>query len=135
MEADIASHASFDDIRYAQLWEDAYLLVEALGEQRGRTLVSICSAGDNALAMLTLDPARDTMYVATGDNYSDPPTQLSDAVVALRMSNGDILWSRQLTPGDAWNSSCMLVDKVNCPDSDGPDFDFAASAEGRYDDP
>jgi polyvinyl alcohol dehydrogenase (cytochrome) len=48
--------------------------------------------------------------------------------VALRMSNGEILWSKQLTSGDAWNSSCMLVEKVNCPDSDGPDFDFAASA-------
>jgi len=76
----------------------------------------------------TLDPGRDTMYVTTGDNYSDPTTPLSDAVVALRMSNGEILWSKQLTAGDAWNSSCMLVEKVNCPDSDGPDFDFAASA-------
>ena len=36
----------------------------------------------------TLDPERDTMYVTTGDNYSDPTTPLSDAVVALRMSSG-----------------------------------------------
>lgn len=57
-EANIASRARFDHIRYAQLWEDADVLVEALGEQRGATLVSIASAGDNALAMLTLDPAR-----------------------------------------------------------------------------
>ena len=56
--AEIAQHASFDDIRYAQLWEDADVLVEAMGERRGQTLVSICSAGDNALAMLLLDPAR-----------------------------------------------------------------------------
>jgi len=56
--AEIAQHASFDDIRYAQLWEDADVLIDALGEQRGKTLVSICSAGDNALAMLLLDPAR-----------------------------------------------------------------------------
>jgi polyvinyl alcohol dehydrogenase (cytochrome) len=76
----------------------------------------------------TLDPDRDTMYVATGDNYSDPPTALSDAIVALRMSSGQILWSKQFTSGDAWNSSCMLVAGVNCPDSNGPDFDFAASA-------
>jgi polyvinyl alcohol dehydrogenase (cytochrome) len=44
------------------------------------------------------------------------------------MSSGDILWSKQFTAGDAWNSSCMLAEKVNCPDSGGPDFDFAASA-------
>lgn len=54
----IARRASFDDIRYAQLWEDADVLIEALGDQRNKTLVSICSAGDNALAMLTLDPTR-----------------------------------------------------------------------------
>lgn len=57
-KSDIESRASFDDIRYAQLWEDADVLVEALGDQKGKTLVSICSAGDNALAMLLLDPAR-----------------------------------------------------------------------------
>lgn len=56
--ADIASRAKFDAIRYAQLWEDADVLVDALGSAPGATLVSICSAGDNALAMLLLDPAR-----------------------------------------------------------------------------
>jgi polyvinyl alcohol dehydrogenase (cytochrome) len=76
----------------------------------------------------TLDPTRDIMYVTTGDNYSDPPTPLSDAVLAMKMSTGEIVWSKQLTTGDAWNSSCMLTNKINCPDSDGPDFDFAAPA-------
>lgn len=76
----------------------------------------------------TLDVSRDVMYVTTGDNYSDPPTPFSDAVLALQMSTGRILWSKQLTAGDAWNSSCYLENKVNCPDSDGPDFDFASSA-------
>jgi polyvinyl alcohol dehydrogenase (cytochrome) len=75
-----------------------------------------------------LDPDRDTMYVTTGDNYSDPPTALSDALLALRMSSGEILWSKQFTAKDAWNSSCQLSGKVNCPDSEGPDFDFASSA-------
>ena len=76
----------------------------------------------------TLDTARDVMYVTTGDNYSDPPTPFSDAVVALQISTGRILWSKQLTAGDSWNSSCPLANKVNCPDSEGPDFDFASSA-------
>jgi S-adenosylmethionine-diacylglycerol 3-amino-3-carboxypropyl transferase len=57
-ETEIAAKARFDGIRYAQLWEDADVLTAALGDQRGKLLVSICSAGDNALAMLTLDPAR-----------------------------------------------------------------------------
>ena len=56
--AEIAAYARFDEIRYAQLWEDADVLNAALGDQRGKTLVSICSAGDNALGLLLLDPAR-----------------------------------------------------------------------------
>ena len=56
--SEIAAKAAFDHIRYAQLWEDADVLTQALGDCRGGTLVSICSAGDNALAMLTLDPAK-----------------------------------------------------------------------------
>lgn len=56
--SEIAGKARFDQIRYAQLWEDADVLVAALPQRPGSTLVSICSAGDNALAMLLLDPAR-----------------------------------------------------------------------------
>lgn len=56
--SEIEAKADFDHIRYAQLWEDADVLTDALGACTGGTLVSICSAGDNALAMLTLDPAK-----------------------------------------------------------------------------
>ena len=56
--SEIESKADFDHIRYAQLWEDADVLTQGLGDCKGGTLVSICSAGDNALAMLTLDPKR-----------------------------------------------------------------------------
>ena len=45
-------------IRYAQVWEDADVLLEALDVQPGHVCVSIASAGDNALALLTQQPAR-----------------------------------------------------------------------------
>jgi S-adenosylmethionine-diacylglycerol 3-amino-3-carboxypropyl transferase len=45
-------------VRYANVWEDADILCEALGPAaRGGRLLSIASAGDNVLALLTLDPA------------------------------------------------------------------------------
>lgn len=56
--AKMASKTNFKDIRYAQVWEDADVLLMSLGKRPGATLASICSAGDNALAMLTLEPAR-----------------------------------------------------------------------------
>lgn len=58
MTSEIAGKADFGRIRYAQLWEDADVLCAALGSCEGRALLSICSAGDNVLAMLTLDPER-----------------------------------------------------------------------------
>lgn len=58
MSTEIAAKAGFDAIRYAQLWEDGEILCAAIGPRPGGTLVSIGSAGDNALALLTLDPAR-----------------------------------------------------------------------------
>lgn len=57
-ETGIAARACFDLIRYAQVWEDADVLTAALASPPGATLVSIASAGDNTLALLTLDPAR-----------------------------------------------------------------------------
>jgi S-adenosylmethionine-diacylglycerol 3-amino-3-carboxypropyl transferase len=45
-------------LRYAQCWEDADVLVDALAVRPGGTYVAIASAGDNALAMLAAGPAR-----------------------------------------------------------------------------
>ena len=53
-----ATVPELDDLRYAQCWEDADVLVEGLDVQPGDTCLSIASAGDNALALLTQDPAR-----------------------------------------------------------------------------
>ncbi|MEM1274546.1 MAG: DUF3419 family protein [Pseudomonadota bacterium] len=57
-DAPIEDRAAFDRIRYAQLWEDADVLTTTIGDVAGGDVVSICSAGDNALALLLKDPAR-----------------------------------------------------------------------------
>jgi S-adenosylmethionine-diacylglycerol 3-amino-3-carboxypropyl transferase len=51
-DTDIAARAAFTSIRYAQVWEDADILVQALRPAAGDTVVSIASAGDNAMALL-----------------------------------------------------------------------------------
>jgi polyvinyl alcohol dehydrogenase (cytochrome) len=75
----------------------------------------------------TIDVEKKVLYVVTGDNYSDPATALSDAVLALALDTGKIVWSRQFRAGDAFNVSCLFPGAKNCPDSNGPDFDFGAS--------
>lgn len=72
----------------------------------------------------TIDELRGALYVATGDNYSDPVTETSDAVLAFDLKTGKLLWSRQFTQGDAYNSACNSRTRANCPGEDGPDFDF-----------
>src|SRR5690349_6253517 len=58
MQSEAAARADFSEIRYAQVWEDADILLQALDVQPGHVCLSIASAGDNALALLTRDPAR-----------------------------------------------------------------------------
>ena len=74
----IQQRASFEAIRYGSVWEDADVLCDALAPvaQDGR-LLSIASAGDNALALLTLDP-REVVAVDLS------PAQL--ACVAIRIA-------------------------------------------------
>jgi polyvinyl alcohol dehydrogenase (cytochrome) len=123
------SESALDAATGKVLWK-RYTIAE-LAKAQPKTKGGAAVLGPSGAGVWTapaLDPERDTMYITTGDNYSDPPSPMSDAVVALKMSTGEILWSRQFTAKDAWNSSCYLAGKVNCPDSDGPDFDFASSA-------
>src|SRR5438552_3638388 len=56
MRSEVAQRAAFSGIRYAQCWEDADILLEALNIQPGFTCLSIASAGDNTLAMLSKRP-------------------------------------------------------------------------------
>lgn len=57
-QATIAKRADFSRIRYAQCWEDADVLLGGLESAPGARCVSIASAGDNTLALLTRAPAR-----------------------------------------------------------------------------
>jgi len=74
----------------------------------------------------TADLKRHTIYVATGNNYTSPPSDGSDAVIAIDMKTGKKLWHRQFTPKDLWNSGCVAEQKDNCPEKRGDDFDFGS---------
>jgi S-adenosylmethionine-diacylglycerol 3-amino-3-carboxypropyl transferase len=53
MTADQIQHrTTFDFVRYANCWEDADILVDALQPRPGTRVLSIASAGDNSLALL-----------------------------------------------------------------------------------
>ena len=73
----------------------------------------------------TIDAKRNLIYVATGDSYTDAEISTSDAVVAFDMTTGKIAWSSQVTEKDNFVMGCP--NNPNCPESDGPDYDFGTS--------
>jgi polyvinyl alcohol dehydrogenase (cytochrome) len=77
-----------------------------------------------------VDLQRRRLYAGTGENYSSPAGDTSDAIIAFDMDSGEIVWVEQASTGDAWNVACLsqyAPDPANCPEEDGPDFDFGAS--------
>ena len=75
----------------------------------------------------TIDLKRGALYVATGNEYSGPGGPTSDAVIALDLKSGKLLWTSQVTPKDVYVVGCT-PSRENCPDDEGPDFDFGNSA-------
>jgi polyvinyl alcohol dehydrogenase (cytochrome) len=110
-----------------QIWKTYTIAEEARPTRKNKIGTQLWGpSGAPIWASPAIDVKRNAVYVTTGDNYSDPATLTSDAFLAFDLDSGKLLWSRQMTTADAWNTACRLDDKTNCPDSNGPDFDFAS---------
>ncbi|HTR29386.1 MAG TPA: PQQ-binding-like beta-propeller repeat protein [Puia sp.] len=70
----------------------------------------------------TVDRQRGLLYIGTGENYSSPSTPTSDAIQALDLHTGRVVWNFQGTTGDIYNLACPVLN--NCPPTPGPDLDF-----------
>ncbi len=84
-------------------------------------------AGAAVWSSPTVDAKRRLVYAATGNMYSEPQQETSDAVLALSLDTGEIAWAAQVTPRDVFVVGCNGNGAVNCPDELGPDFDFGNS--------
>ena len=74
----------------------------------------------------TIDIKRGLIYIGVGQNYSHPATELSDAIIALEIESGGVVWHKQTLSGDVWNAACV-TNRINCPGDYGPDYDIGAS--------
>lgn len=83
-------------------------------------------SGAPAWGSPTIDTKRRQVYFGTGQNYSSPATNTSDAVIAVNLDTGERIWVFQTLEGDAWNAACVN-NGPNCPIEDGPDFDVGAA--------
>jgi polyvinyl alcohol dehydrogenase (cytochrome) len=111
-----------------QVWKSYTISEEAIPTKKSASGTQLWGpSGASVWNSPTIDTRRSVLYVGTGNNFSDPPTRTSDAIVAMDLNSGKILWSRQMTPADAWTVACRLPDTSNCAESNGPDFDFSSS--------
>jgi polyvinyl alcohol dehydrogenase (cytochrome) len=110
-----------------QIWKTFTIAEEARPTKKNAVGTQLWGpSGVGVWSSPAIDARRNVLYATTGDNYSAPATNMSDSFVAMDLDSGKILWSRQMTAGDAWNTACRLPDKTNCPDTAAPDFDFSS---------
>jgi polyvinyl alcohol dehydrogenase (cytochrome) len=86
-----------------------------------------------------IDARRNAIYVATGNGFTGPMVDTTDAILALDLATGTIRWKQQVTQ-DVWLPGCPRAGaapargggrppSVNCPAPDevGTDVDFGSS--------
>jgi polyvinyl alcohol dehydrogenase (cytochrome) len=76
----------------------------------------------------TIDPVRGALYVGTGDAVTPPESPLTDAVVAMDLKTGKVLWSYRAANQDLFMGGCNGPTRSEaCPSPMGPDFDIGNS--------
>jgi len=87
-------------------------------------------AGASVWNTPTVDAKRGLIYAGTGNSFGRIAAATSDSILALRMSDGKMMWHHQEFQGDAFMARCQATNAadVNCPEKLGPDYDFGGSS-------
>jgi polyvinyl alcohol dehydrogenase (cytochrome) len=83
-------------------------------------------SGGGVWSAPTVDPKRRLIYAASGNGYSGPTVDGTDAVVAFDLDTGRRVWASQALAEDIWLYRCEGKPVGNCPDPMGVDFDFTS---------
>src|SRR5687768_16093392 len=76
----------------------------------------------------TIDPVRGVLYAGTGDVVTPPESTLTDAVVAMDLKTGKVMWSWRSLEYDLFMGGCGGATRSEaCPSPMGPDFDIGNS--------
>jgi polyvinyl alcohol dehydrogenase (cytochrome) len=76
----------------------------------------------------TIDTVRGVLYVGTGDPVTPPESKLTDAIVAMDLKTGKVVWSHRVLDYDMFMGGCAGADRSEaCPEKMGPDFDIGNS--------
>ena len=131
------------DVSTGEISWKLYMLPDNKGRSDGYSGAAVWGSSP------AVDPLRGLVYAATGNNYRTPehvtacevaqqasarpsfpdPCVLRgdhhEAVVAVGMADGALVWVRSLGAVDAWTVACLVGARLpNCPPAAGPDHDF-----------
>jgi polyvinyl alcohol dehydrogenase (cytochrome) len=125
--------------------------------KNSRGIDMLAPAGAGIWVTPILDVKRRALYFGTGNAFSGSP-KTANAVMAVNMDTGKVLWSMQALPLDVWHNGCpqtipgraagaaraggppaaaagaraggrgIPYPPENCPNPTGPDWDFSASS-------
>lgn len=107
-----------------------YRVIPEKATERGLNSAGIKKYGPSGSAIWsspTVDVKRGLLYFGTGQNYSYPSTDNSDALQALDLKTGKLIWNYQATSKDIFVRLCPNPDNPNCEDASGPDLDFGTA--------
>src|SRR3984957_12379759 len=100
-----------------QAWK-AYVVPETPKPTRknSKGVQQYAPAGASVWNSPTIDEKRHAVYFGTGDSETEPAAKMSDAVMAVDIKSGKVLWYYQAQAGDAFLGGCMGPAKTdNCP--------------------
>ena len=78
------------------------------------------SSGATIWSSPTYDAQSNRVFVSTGQNFTHPATDTSDAVIALNASTGAIIWKNQTVAGDVWTHNQPFNPNNNLDFADSP---------------
>ena len=115
--------AAFDAPTGSELWR-FYTIPEPPTDRgqdkKGRSILG--PSGAAVWSTVAIHPESNRIYFTTGNQYTDPATKFSDAIIALELNTAKLIWVYQARPGDRFTNDCDRSSS-EC----GPDFDFGTT--------
>jgi polyvinyl alcohol dehydrogenase (cytochrome) len=112
----------------AQIWKTYVVPTPVPVRKNSKGVQQYAPSGGSIWNSPTIDATRGAIYVGTGDGQTDPAPDTTDAILALDLKSGKVLWWYQAEAGDAFMGGCNGEQRTdNCPKVNGPDQDIGNS--------
>jgi polyvinyl alcohol dehydrogenase (cytochrome) len=98
--------AALDSATGKQIWKTYTLPDVPKPETAPDGKSYIGPAGVGVWGPVTIDPKANALYIGTGNTFSGPDVGRSDALMAMNLDTGKILWIKQDEPLDIWHTGC-----------------------------